>query len=211
MAALPEVTSRLLYSGLGRTLIFRAAEDEDPEVLFERICLEFENERIEQDSEGNVYVMAPAGDESSHQNSELTRQLANWAKQDGRGRAFESSVEFVLPDGSKLSPDGAWVHQDKLAALTREERRRFLKLVPDFVVELKSPSDRFSDLQKKMQDWKRNGVELGWLIHPDKRMVMIFRRTADEPETFYGNNLAGDGPVAGFALCLQPIWEGLDF
>lgn len=211
MAALPEATSPFLYSDLGNTLILRPAEDEDAETLFERVCSQFENQKIEQDSEGNVYVMAPVGGESSYQNSELTMQLAHWAKQDGRGRAFESSVEFILPEGSKLSPDGAWVHRDKLATLTREQRRRFLKLVPDFVVELKSPSDRFADLQKKMQDWRRNGVELGWLIHPDKRMVLIFRAAEDEPEIFSGTDLAGDGPVTGFTLSLQPIWEGLDF
>lgn len=155
--------------------------------------------------------MAPVGGESSDQNSELTMQLRIWAKQDGRRRSFDSRVEFILPDGSKLSPDGSWVRQEKLAALTHEQRRKFLKLVPEFVVELKSPTDRFSDLQKKMQDWRRNGVELGWLIHPDKKTVLIFRRDADEPESFSGNILAVDGPVAGFTLDLQPIWQGLTF
>lgn len=211
MALLAEVTPRLFYSEFGNNLIVKPAEDEDPEVLFERVCSKFENQKIEQDSEGNIYIMAPVGGESSDQNSELTMQLRAWAKQDGRGRAFDSSVEFILPDLSKRSPDGSWVRNEKLAALSRNERRKFLKLVPDFVVELKSPSDRFSDLQKKMQDWRRNGVELGWLIHPDQRVVLIFRQSADEPETYRGNELHADGPVAGFTLQLEPIWEGLNF
>lgn len=211
MATLTEAAPPLLYTESGHTLIVRPAEDEDTEALFERICADFENERIEQDSEGNVYIMAPVGGESSDQNSELTMQLRAWAKQDGRGRTFDSSVAFILPDGSKRSPDGSWLSNEKLITLTREKRRKFPKLAPEFVIELKSPSDRFSDLKSKMQDWRRNGVQLGWLIHPDKQMVLIYREGIEEPEIFQGAELAGDGPVLGFTLHLQPIWEGLGF
>lgn len=80
-------------------MIIRPSEDEDPEALFESICRQFDsNRRIEQDSEGNVRIMPPAGGESSDQNSELTAQLNFWARRDGRGRAFDSSVCFRLPD-----------------------------------------------------------------------------------------------------------------
>jgi Uma2 family endonuclease len=211
MAALAEVAPRLLYADFGHILMVRAAEGEDTEALFERICSEFENKQIEQDCEGNVYIMAPAGGESSSQNSDLTVQLGSWAKQDQHGRTFDSSAVFVLPDRSKLGSDAAWVRNEKLATLTLKERRRFLKLVPDFIIELKSPSDHFSDLQKKMQDWRRNGVELGWLIHPDKQLVLIYRQGTEEPEVFQGTELQGDGTVAGFVLYLQPIWQGLRF
>jgi Uma2 family endonuclease len=34
-----------------------------------------------------------------------------------------------------------------------------------------TPSDRLKDAQKKMREWMRAGVDLGWLIHADERMV----------------------------------------
>jgi Uma2 family endonuclease len=198
-------------SRIGNILIVQPREDENTEVLFDQVCVLFEHYKIEQDSEGNVYIMPPAGGESSYQNSELSTQLGIWAKQDGRGRAFDSSVEFILPDQSKRGPDASWVSLQKLKTLTREELRQFLQLVPDFVVELKSPSDQSSKLQIKMRDYQRNGVPLGWLIDPEKRKVFIYRHGVDEVEVFEGDRLLADGLVAGFELDLQPIWKGLSF
>ena len=210
MATTVEVTPRLLYADYNRTLIIQPAEHEDPEILFERTCADFENTKIEQDSQGNIRIMAPTGGESSDQISELNMQLRIWAKRDGRGRVFDSSVAFILPDQSKLGPDAAWASKKRLSALPRLERRKFLRVVPEFVVELKSPTDRYSDLKKKMGDYIRNGVELGWLIHPDQQQVLIY--TQGNVQALDGINvISGTGPVEGFTLDLAPIWEGLDF
>lgn len=193
---LEQDVKQYLFAEYGRTLILVPGDGDDPEALFERVCAEFENTKIEQDEEGNVYIMAPVGAESSDQNAELTMQLRIWAKQDGRGRVF--------------GPDAAWVHNEKLAALPRSERRKFARVIPDFVVELKSPSDRISKLKQKMLEYRRNGVELGWLIDPDQRTVWLYRAGDEAPELFQGDRLAADGPVTGFVLDLKPIWQGLD-
>ena len=209
MATAVKTRSPILWSGAG-VLIIEPGEDEDPELVFRRACCDFQNKKIEQDEEGRVYILPPAGAESSDQNSELTMQLRLWANRDGRGRAFDSSAEFVFPSGVKYSPDGSWVSKERLRALTRTERRKFPSVVPEFVIEIKSPSDRYPKLQAKMEKYIHNGVELGWLIHPDKREVMIYTqagvRILTAPEALHG-----EGAVAGFTLDLQPIWEGLDF
>ena len=41
-----------------------------------------------------------------------------------------------------------------------------------------SPSDRLSRQQTKMRQWIDNGVLLGWLIDPDRRMVYISELTS---------------------------------
>ena len=192
-------------------LIFQLAEDGNAEALFEEVCQQFDNKKIEQDAQGNVLVMAPTGGESSDQNSELTEQLRTWSKRNGAGRTFDSHATFILPDGSKRSPDASWVSYDRLKTLTLEERRKFLKLVPEFVVEIKSPSDRYPELQTKMEEYRRNGVTLGWLIHPDKRAVAIYRQNAAVEVIEQAETLAADGPVNGFDLDLKPIWQGLNF
>ena len=200
----------LLWDGSRGVLIIEPGEGENPERVFRRACRDFENTKIEQDEEGRVYVMPPAGGEASSQNSELTMQLRLWAKRDGRGKSFDSSVNFVFPNGAKYGPDGSWVSKERLRTLTREERRKFPPVVPEFVVEVKSPSDRYPKLQEKMRKYIAHGVELGWLIHPDWREVMIYTqtgvRTLKDPKV-----VRGEGPVEGFELDLQPIWEGLDF
>ncbi len=118
-------------------------------------------------------------------------------------------VQFMLLDGSALSPDAAWVSNTMLATLPKQDLRKFPHLVPEFVVEVLSPSDRLKTAQKKMRTWAANGVELGWLIDGDHRCVYIYRGTAEPRIVSNADGINGEGPVEGFVLSLAEIWEGL--
>src|SRR6185295_15935701 len=151
--------------------------------------------------------MPPTGGETGHRNNEIARQLGNWARQDGRGRAFDSNTEYMLPDGSALSPDASWVNRERLAALTREQKRKFPPIAPDFLIELTSPTDRLPQLRKKMETWIANGVKLAWLLDADRRTAYIYRPRRDPEKLIEPRELKGDGPVAGFVLELAEIWD----
>ncbi len=168
-----------------------------------------DNLRAEREPNGDIIVMPPAGGESSNRNVHIIAQLHVWAVKDGSGDAFDSNTNFVLPSGAARSPDAAWISNARLATLTREQKRRFLPLCPEFVIELKSPSDRLPRLKAKMQEWIENGAQLGWLIDPDTRMVYIYRPGANPDEVKNADFVAGEGPVTGFVLDLGPIWRGL--
>ncbi len=162
--------------------------------------------RIEQESNGDLLIMSPTGMEGSGANAELTLELGLWARQDGRGKVFDSNAGFRMPDGSVRSPDASWVSWQRWNALSREEQRRFSRVIPEFVVELRSVNDRVPDLQAKMEMWLAQGTELAWLIDPERRVVEIYR-TGQEPETVEGASAVfGDGPVGGFVLELARIW-----
>jgi len=165
--------------------------------------------RIERTAQGDILIMPPAGGESSFRNNELSAELRDWARKDARGRAFDSSVGYILPSRAAYSPDASWVLRSRFNVLTKEQKRKFLPLCPDFVVELMSPSDRLSKAKAKMQEWIANGVQLGWLLDPDHRTVYIYR-SAGEPEQIVNpERLVGESPVAGFVLELADIWAGL--
>lgn len=149
---------------------------------------------------------APAGSETSDGNGEIYRQLRNWWKQHRKGRTYESSAGFFLPDGSTFSPDASYITAAQLAGIERGERARFLRLAPTFVVELLSSSDRLSAAQEKMASWIANGVELGWLVDPCARQVHVYASDA-APRIEPGNHIAGSGPVEGFVLDLNEAWS----
>jgi len=173
-------------------------------------CIANANVRFERTAQGEIIIVPPAGGESDFQSVEVIGQLRAWAKRDGRGRAFGTSAEFILPTGAAYSPDAAWVSNENLARLTKEQRRKFLRLCPEFVVEVMSPSDRLKPAQDKMADWMANGVQLSWLIDGDNQTVYIYRAGQSDPDTRTGiSRLAGEGPVAGFELNLTDIWAGL--
>jgi Uma2 family endonuclease len=180
----------------------------DDDAFFD-FCARNRKMRIERESSGEIIIMPPAGGETSYRNSELITQLGAWSKRDGRGKAFDSNTEFFLPSGAAYGPDAAWVHNSRLAQFTKEEKRRFLYLCPDFIVELTSPTDRLSKVQAKMAHWMENGVLLGWLIDADQRTVYVYRPARD-PERLIGvDYVDGEGPVEGFRLNLTDIWQGL--
>ena len=75
--------------------------------------------KIERTTKGEIVILPPAGGESDYRSLEVAGELRTWAKKDGRGKAFGSSVEFLLPSGAAFSPDAAWVSHEKLERLSK--------------------------------------------------------------------------------------------
>ncbi|HXM40818.1 MAG TPA: Uma2 family endonuclease [Bryobacteraceae bacterium] len=163
--------------------------------------------RIERTAEGEIEIMPPTGFETGDQNADLTMQLRAWAKRDGRGRAVDSSTEYFLPSGAARSPDASWVLRSRLATLTRDQKKKFLRLCPDFVVELRSPSDRLRNVQAKMREWMDNGAKLGWLIDPDSRSVYIYRPGRTTERLVDPRRVEGEPPIEGCVLEMADIWN----
>jgi Uma2 family endonuclease len=170
-------------------------------------CQQNETLRIERTAEGDIILMPPAGPPSGARNADLNYQLVGWAKKDGNGIAFDSSAGFTLPSGAERSPDASWIRKERLASLTPEQRQGFWPICPDFVAEIRSPSDRLATLQVKMQEYLDNGAQLGWLLDPEPRHVYIYRpghpvEQLDNPAT-----VPGDPVLPGFVLDAHSVFD----
>lgn len=163
--------------------------------------------RIERTAKGEIIVMTPAGGETGFRNIRLSSQLDRWAEADGTGVAFDSSTGFTLPSGGDRSPDSAWVLRSRLAALTPEQKEKFLPLCPDFVMELRSPSDRLATVREKMQEFIDNGTRLGFLIDPQLHQVTIYRPGAAPELLNAPATVSGDPELPGFTLDMARIWN----
>jgi Uma2 family endonuclease len=145
----------------------------DPQ--FEDLVLANRDYKLELTATGELIIMSLAGGETGNRNFELYIDLGNWNRRTQAGKAFDSSTGFQLPNGTKRSPDLSWITLDKWRSLTPNQRRKFLPLCPDFVVELASESDELAALRQKMQEYLDNGLRLGWLIIPQSQQVEIYR------------------------------------
>lgn len=163
--------------------------------------------RLERNARGDIIVMPPTGGETSNRNLGISAQLYSWAKRDGSGAAFDSSAGFKLPKGADRSPDAAWVSHARLSQLTPEQKKKFIPLCPDFVVELMSHTDSLAALQSKMVEYRDNGARLGWLIHPEAKRVYVYRPGAAVEELKDPTHISGDPELPGFTLDLQDIWN----
>lgn len=176
------------------------------EEQFELLCQENRDLRFELTAQQELEIMPPAGSETGWRNNEISYALTAWTKADGTGLAFDSSAGFTLPNGAIRSPDASWIHRDRWTALTQQQREKFAPLCPDFVVELRSRTDRLADLQEKMQEYIDNGARLGWLLDPLDTRAYIYRpgqpvEIRENPDT-----LSGESILPGFVLPVRELW-----
>lgn len=167
---------------------------------FFELCQHHRDYRFERTAAGALIIMSPAGGETSRRNSDATMQLALWNKKHKLGIAFDSSGGFKLPKGGDRSPDASWVAQAKWDALTPQQREKFLPLCPDFVIELKSPSDSLATLREKMQEYIANGTQLGWLLNPSLKQAEIYRPNRTPELLQNPKELSADPILPGFVL-----------
>jgi Uma2 family endonuclease len=173
---------------------------------FYQLCIANPEQPLELTAAGVLVVMPPVGGESGSYESELGADVINWNRRTQLGKVFSSSTVFKLPDGSQRSPDVAWVERSRWEALTQEERKKFPPLAPDFVIELKSETDRLPKLQTKMQEYRDNGVRLGWLINPQDRTVEIYRLGQEVEVIQSPFSLSGEDVLPDFTLDINSIW-----
>lgn len=174
---------------------------------FEQLCRSNPELRLERSAQGELIAMAPAGSESSRQNLSLSAQLWHWNQQTKLGVAFDSSAGFRLPNGAIRSPDAAWIEKSRWQRLTPEQRRRFAPICPDFVLELKSPTDDLAALQVKMQEYVDNGAQLGWLVDPEMRQVYCYRSGQAVQVLEHPPCLSGEPLLPNFVMDFTLIWD----
>jgi Uma2 family endonuclease len=171
---------------------------------FEILCELNPELRLELTKDGELIAMSPAGWESSEKNADLTIDLGIWNRQTKLGRTFDSSGGFKLQNGATRSPDVTWIEKSKLLDIPAGVK--FPQVIPDFVIELRSDTDRLSKLQEKMEEYRDNGVRLGWLINPQDRTVEIYRLGQDVEVLAAPETLSGEDVLPGFVLDLRSIF-----
>ncbi|ELR98079.1 Uma2 family endonuclease [Gloeocapsa sp. PCC 73106] len=176
------------------------------EEQFQELAKANSNLRLERTTTGELIVNPPTGGESGKRNLDISTQLGNWVETHLElGEGFDSSTGFILPNGANRSPDASWVSRERWQSLTEIQRRGFVPLCPDFVIELRSDSDSLPKLQAKMAEYMTNGTKLGWLIDPLQKQVEIYRFSQEVEVLKNPSQLSGEDVLSGFVLILKRI------
>jgi len=173
---------------------------------FESLARNHPDLNIELSAEGELIIVAPTLPYTGGQNADLIYFLTAWARNDGTGKVFDSNSLFTFPNGAKRAPDAAWVKKERWEAISEIEKKKFSRLVPDFVIELRSGSDDLKTLKEKMAEYIGNGVRLGWLIDPSKKRVHIYRATGEVEVLNNPEVVSGEDVLKGFELSVREIW-----
>jgi Uma2 family endonuclease len=173
----------------------------------ERFSLDNDPWRVERDANGDLIMMTPSNSDGGRVEGHVYAELAIWSRIDGRGEVFGPSAGFRLPDTSVRAADAAWMSLARWDALTPAQQQSFAPICPDFIIEVRSKSDRLQTLEAKMEMWIANGAQLAWLIDPERKAVAIYR-PGQSPELLHEpTSVQGTGPIAGFELLTSRIWQ----
>ena len=172
---------------------------------FAAFCALYPDYFIEMTAEGELLIMPPNYTVTSMQNGEIVGQLRDWNRRERLGFVTDSSGGFVLPNGARRSPDAAWVAKTQSGI----QDRGYFHLCPEFVIELRSTTDRLPALRQKMEEWIANGARLAWLIDPERRAVEIYQPGAQAEIITGADSVRAGSPVDGFTLDLPPVWNPL--
>jgi Uma2 family endonuclease len=173
---------------------------------FEDLCAANEGVRFERTPEGAIVVNPPTAYGSGKRNSEIIYQLKAWLRtQHVGGEVIDSSTGIFLPDRSSVSPDAGYLTHAQVSTLGPEEEKHFLRIVPAFIIELRSETDNLGESKRKMESWIANGAEVAWLIDPKNRKVYVYEQRL-APFEVVGDRITAGEPANGFTLDLTLIW-----
>ena len=154
---------------------------------------------------GEIRVMSPSGGESGEVSGEVFRQLGNWIRPNRLGRVFDSSTGFVLPNKTKdvRAPDVSFVRADRL----RQTPTSYVEVVPDLIVEVRSPTDSLTQLREKIQSFFAVGTQVGILVNPKARTVEVYRPGQNAPQTLRdGDVLTVPELLPGWSVPIADLW-----
>lgn len=156
--------------------------------------------------DGVLIRMSPAGAEHGEIGNAFGRHLGNFVAEHDLGKVYAAETGFLLAKNPDvvLAPDAAFVRGDRLPP--REERRSFLSLAPDLVVEIVSPSDRWQAVMEKVARYLRAGTRLVWVVNPRDQTLLVFRAEGSSKTLHLGDEIDGEDVLPGFRLPLRTVF-----
>lgn len=194
-------------------LQFGAVEFQNPldRETFLALAERYPDLAMERDKNGITTIMSPVKKGSGKRESALLILVGIWNRASRLGEIHGPSSGFNLPDGAFKQPDVAWISNERIEKAKDYSDEAFISVVPDFVAEIRSATDRLNKLQAKMRDvWIANGVRLAWLIDPYDEKVYIYRpgQAVETVVGFAGKKLPGVDVLPGFELPLDEMRRG---
>lgn len=112
---------------------------------------------------------------------------------------------FPWKPGKVRRPDVSFIKRDRLPA-PEQWSEGYITIPPDLAVEVTSPTDEVYDLEEKIEEYLRAGVQLIWVIHPEVRVIEIFRADGSSARIRSGDELSGEDVVPGFRCPVDALF-----
>ena len=142
-------------------------------------------------------IVSPAGMRHGEIAGKILHIIATFLEKHPIGKVYTPDTGIALPDGNLRCPDVSFVLNEKLPG--GESPDTFGELVPDFVVEVLSPSDSPKEVGRKIGEFLECGVPLVWLVNPAHRTVTAYRSLSETQKYSLEDTIAAEPILPGFS------------
>jgi Uma2 family endonuclease len=152
---------------------------------------------------GKIETIPPPGARHGACCSRIDRRLGNFVEQNQRGTVFVNDTGFVSerdPDTVRGADVSFW-SKDRLPELPEG----YIAIPPDLAVEVVSPNDHYSRVQKKVRHHLSHGVRLVWVVDPEDRSVTVYRSLQQVTILQEGDTLSGEDVLPGFSCLVSEL------
>lgn len=181
-----ELPEKLLSADLPYTLRFHGVTEE----MFEELAGEDVRAEL---VDGVMIVHSPVSFRHDHVGNFVRSLLLFYADEKDLGIVNGPDTLIRLVVNRQFAPDAYFVARERMPDRAPE---KLFDGVPDFVMEILSPSNRDYDLEVKRPAYRKAGVGEIWLIDPDSQEVLVDRKR----KRGYTTTQVGEGRIASAVL-----------
>jgi Uma2 family endonuclease len=156
---------------------------------------------------GEMFEVSPSGFDHSKFGLRLGGRLEVYATDNDLGEVVGADIGILFRETPRLllGPDAAFVAKGRLPQ--DWERSTFLRVVPDLVVEVISPTDTQREIVAKVAIYLELGVRIIWLADPGAKTVTVYRAGRDPRVLTPADTLDGEDVLPGFALPVALVFR----
>jgi Uma2 family endonuclease len=155
--------------------------------------------------EGKIVPMSPTGFLHGEIEMELGGALRSWTREARLGRVVGGEVGLYVrrdPDTVRAA-DLLYISHQRLAGRTPSG---YLDVVPELVVEILSPDDRWNDVMEKLAEYFEAGVDRIWVVSPKLRCVFAYRSLSESRQLGEEDVLSDEEILPGFSLPVADLF-----
>lgn len=154
---------------------------------------------------GELLTMSPPGEEHGAIALALGAELYAHVKANKLGIVYAAETGFKLesnPD-TVLAPDVSFISRERVGQISKKYREG----APDLAVEVISPNERRSKIEKKVGQWLQLGARVVWIVNPQTATVTVYRPDGSVNVLSDADELTGDDVVPGFKISVSEIFN----
>ena len=165
--------------------------------------------RCESTAEGELIISGSSGSRISAGETDLIGQIWHWEQPRDVGTTRHPNGGFDIAGWGFKVPDISWISYEREASAP-PDRRGYLPVAPEFVIEVRSATDRLSVVKEKMVGWTTHGVLLGLLVDPQRRNVHIYRDGEEQQVLHDPETVSCEPEMPGLVLDFAKVWQIMD-